>query len=138
MAEIYLQRIGKTLLPADLESEKLLEHMPQKKIMRVKYNFIRNAAFHRKGFALLQTLFDIQEHFDQFEPFRKWLVAKAGFFKTYTAPNGYVFFEAESLAWGSMDDARFAKVYNAVIDTFLKEFPHITKADLERVLEYAE
>jgi len=63
---------------------------------------------------------------------------KAGFFHTTVAPNGYVIYEPESLAWSSMDDLRFQQVYNAVIDTFIKEFPHISKEELEEILTFAE
>ena len=138
MANIHLIRQGKHLIPADAESEEVIKKIPAGKGLRLKYTMVRNAAFHRKGFSLLQTMFDLQEHFDNFEAFRKWIVCKAGFFKTYTAPNGYTFFEPESLAWSNMDDLRFQKVYNAIIDTFIKEFPHITKEQLNEIMEYAE
>jgi hypothetical protein len=138
MAEIYLRKLGKHLIPADTESEELLRKMPADKIMRLKYTMVRNAAFHRKGFSMLQAMFDMQEHFDQFEPFRKWIVMKSGYAKTYAAPNGYTLFEPESLSFGSMDQERFEKVYSAIIDTFLREFPRISKEELDTVLEYAE
>jgi len=138
MAEIYFRRRGKLLEPADSTSEEVVKKMPHTKIMKCKFTMVRNAAFHRKGFVLLQTLFDMQEHFEQFEPFRKWLVMKAGFFKTIVAPNGYVIYEPESLAWSSMDDLRFQQVYNAVIDTFIAEFSHISKEELEEILTFAE
>jgi len=70
MAEIYLRRRGKLLEPADSTSEEVVKKMPPTKIMKCKFTMVRNAAFHRKGFVLLQTLFDMQEHFEQFEPFR--------------------------------------------------------------------
>ena len=138
MAEIFLKRVGKHLIPTDPDSQTIVSKMPQGKVMRCKYTFMRNAAFHRKGFNMLHQMFDMQEHFEQFEPFRKWLVMKAGFFKVIEAPNGYQIFEPESLSWGSMDNERFEKVYNALIDTFLQEFGHdISREEFEQILEYS-
>jgi len=138
MAEIYLRRIGKTLLPADRSSEEILDKMPQGKVMRVEDRFPRNYKFHKKFFSMLETMFDMQEHFTEFEAFRYWITMKASWFEVIEAPNGYQLFRPKSIAFSKMDNEEFEKLYNTVIDTFVSEFPHITKSELERVLEYAD
>jgi len=138
MATIFLQKRGRYLEPADQSSEEIVKKLPATKALKCKFSVVRNLSFHKKGMVLFQTMFDMQEHFDAFDPFRKWLTAKAGFCKIYTAPNGYTLFEAESLAFDSMDDLRFQQVYNAVIDTFIAEFPSISKQQLTEILEFAE
>jgi len=138
MAEIYLRRIGKTLLPADRSSEEILDKMPQGKVMRVEYRFPRNYAFHKKFFAMLETMFDMQEHFTEFEAFRLWLTMKSGWFEVIEAPNGYQLFRPKSIAFSKMDNEEFSRLYNKAIDTFVHEFQHISRADMDRVLEYAD
>lgn len=138
MAEIYLKKYGKTLIPADEQSIEIFNKLPQGKVMRCEYKFPRNYKFHKKYFSMLSVMFDMQEHFTNFEEFRFWLTLKSGYYEMIKAPNGYELFRPKSIAFSKMQNDEFEKLYNDTINTFIREFPHITKLELERVLEYAE
>ena len=138
MADIFLKRVGRHLIPADEDSQTLVKKMEQGKVMRCKYSFLRNPKFHRKGFAMLHDMFDMQDHFDNFKHFREFIVIKAGYYTTWVAPNGHTSFQADSLSFGSMDNAKFEKVYNALIDAFLDFYGQgISREEFQRILNYS-
>ena len=99
----------------------------------MKITLVRNLAFHRKGFAMLKTAFDLWcEHIEpvqyegvdvkpDFETFREKLTIQAGFYTVAFDLRGKVTFKAESLSFASMSEERFAKVYSAYIDTILDQ-----------------
>ncbi len=88
----------------------------------------RNVAFHRKFFALLNVGYSNTQLDMPFEAYRRYITMKAGYFKQYTTPKG-VYFEAESISFASMDDDRFADLYDRVIDKIIED----TGADLEMI-----
>ena len=75
----------------------------------------RNLQFHRKFFALIDTIWDIQSHFDNREALRLWLIMKSGHFDTFIAPKGKPVYIPRSISFASMDDVEFERVYNDVI-----------------------
>lgn len=81
----------------------------------------RNYNFHRKFFALIKVLFDMQDHFNNKTALRYWLTMKAGFFNMVVAPNGKPMYFAESISFSKMDNVRFEKLYNSVIDAAIRE-----------------
>lgn len=97
---------------------------------------VRNPKFHRKAFALLNTIYSNQDSFDNFEWFRFWITMKAGFSDTAIAPNGQKMYKAKSLSFESMDDIDFQKWYEAVITVAIKEYG-LDENSLNQILEFA-
>lgn len=93
----------------------------------------RNAAFHRKFFALLQYAFgEWSEHAQtieykgervqpDFERFRKDVTILAGFYRPVANLKGELRIEAESISFGRMDEARFEELYSKVIDVLIRK-----------------
>lgn len=124
-------------------------------IITVTWSKARNPRFHRKGFALFKYVFESLPEYGRaiefdgnrivpratFDQCRKDLTIAAGFFDEYYSFDGSVRVEAKSLAFGSMDEQTFEKVYSALIDVALQILPHIKDgheldAAVEEVLRF--
>lgn len=82
----------------------------------------RNYNFHKKFFALINTGYALlpehtQNGFRSVEGFRQYVTVAAGYYDTYFSPRLREFVEIpKSISFASMDDAEFAKCYDAVKD----------------------
>lgn len=94
----------------------------------------RNYLFHQKFICLIKAIYHTQRHFDNMTSLRYWLTMKAGFFKAVVAPNGNVMYFAESIKFNKMDDVKFEKLYNKVLDIALQE-DKICKGSTKEELE---
>jgi len=106
----------------------------------------RNYKFLQKFFVMVKVGFDAWEPRRKtwrrlpvqknFERFRKDVTIAAGFYDIVATQAGGVKFEAHSIAFASMEEEDFEKVYNAVADVLLQRVLHNYKrADLDRVVE---
>ena len=105
----------------------------------VKVRKPRNVQFHRKYFALLQTVFENQERYEDFEAFRKEVVMRAGYWTIHHHVTGKVSYDAKSIAFDKMDELEFSELYNKSIDVILEYFlPDTSRDELEEaVLDFA-
>ena len=92
----------------------------------------RNVGFHRKFFALVNLGHENTSLDMPFETYRKYLIMKAGYFKTYQAPKG-VFYEPDSISFGSMSQDQFEEVYSRVLDKVIEDIG-VTKQEVETQL----
>lgn len=92
---------------------------------------LRNLAFHRKYFALINAAWALQsepvvKHFkENIDGFRKTLEVEAGYYEeVYNLTRGEVLQVPKSIAFDKMDEAEFSTLYERVKDvlfaTFLK------------------
>lgn len=90
--------------------------------VRVQITIPRKGQFHRKAWALFNTLHGYYQHaMDQPVPldtFRRWLTVRAGFCDAM--PDGTLL--PRSLAYSRMDNEEFSRLYNAVIDFAVSDF----------------
>jgi hypothetical protein len=94
--------------------------------VRVRVTIPRKSSFHRKAFALLQTLHGyFLEHLlrqDQpavpFETFRKWIVRQAGY--SDMMPDGTLI--PRSISYDKMDEEEFGRLYSDIIDFAVSDF----------------
>jgi len=121
---------GGLLRPSTVEdAEAVQKHWKSGEVALLSVRKPRNSAFHRKGMALFRFLYEYWEPEVEykgipiekdFESFRKDLTIMAGFKYLYTnAITGEVRWKAESLSFGSMEEERFEKVFNAVLNVGL-------------------
>jgi len=81
----------------------------------------RNIKFHKKAMALFKIGCENSKNVDMpFDSYRKYATIKAGYSKIFHTGKG-VYVEAESLAFDSMDQDRFQKVYNDVLNFIIKD-----------------
>jgi hypothetical protein len=89
----------------------------------------RNIMFHRKFFALIQMVYQNQEHYNSFDKLRKDLLIDSGYFEEHTSIWGEVIRDAQSISFASMDQDTFDKMYSDVLDNIVKHF-HFDKQDI--------
>ena len=92
----------------------------------------RNVGFHRKFFALLNVGHENSKLDMPFETYRKYIIMKAGYFKTYQTPRG-VFYDAESISFTSKSQDEFEDIYSRVLDKIIEEIG-LTKPEIEKQL----
>lgn len=102
---------------------------------------VRNPAFHRKFFALINTAWAClpekrQNGFRSVEGFRKYVTVAAGYYDTYFSPlRGEFIEEPRSIAFDNMDNAEFEDLYKSVrevINSILGDY--ISEDRLEAIL----
>lgn len=64
----------------------------------------RSGPFHRRHMALEQAVFEAQEKFEQFEPFRDWLKVGAGHCDWFPGPKGGVFPVPRSISFDALEE----------------------------------
>ena len=131
--EIFLIKGVNVLFPWNEEEEEKLKQIKMGSMVRCKVTVPTNPKFRHKWWVLAKLAFDFwTEHYQRpmhkgieiepnFDKFRKDLTIDAGFFHWVIRLNGDVEKEADSLAWGSMKEETFTKLYSASINVVLKE-----------------
>jgi hypothetical protein len=109
----------------------------------------RNLRFFRKWFALVKVGFGLWEETGiramyrgeevkpDFDRFRKDVTILSGFGRPVVNLKGEVRYEAESIAFGSMDEERFEKLYQATLTTIVQKVMR-GRVSEERLREMAE
>ena len=127
---------GGTLVADNQQAVELLSKIPDGRSVVANVVQSRNIQNHRRFFSFLREVFDMQEHFDNEESLRKWLIMKTGRFVTIEAPNGFVIFEPESLNFASMDEIDFKAFFSDAINVVLREL-NLDKDAVDRVVDFA-
>lgn len=128
--EVAQKLHDKTKLGADIHSD---------------FKQMRNAAFHRKLFALFHLAFDYWEPAEidtkwgkpqkSFVNFRKNLTILAGHGHLVFNIDGSYKMEADSISFGSMSQETFDELYSNVIDAILKQIPKMKDWGAEKIDE---
>lgn len=138
------------LLPLDDDESEKTKRWKAGSVVRGDFKEMRNGRFFKKWWVLMQVAYDLwsdgcsgheykgQEVLPDKERFRKDVTILAGYFRPVYALDGSMTLEAESLAWASMDEDRFQKLYDACINVILaKVLSHknINKAELDSAID---
>jgi Protein of unknown function (DUF1367) len=157
--DLLFQKGTAGLIPACEEANEWLRRKKLGATILVEPREMRNGAFHRKYFALLNLAFDYwrdnaetleykgQNVFPHFDRFRRDVIILAGFYRPVTNIKGEVRLEAESISFAAMDEERFEKLYSATINVLLERVfngkicPKWTEQELrsvaQQILEFA-
>ncbi len=124
----FLRRVGETLIAYSEADKKEFRKTPRDVPVRAIITTPRSLGMHKRGFAFMQAVFDLQDDFDDFDVFRKWLTMKAGFFEVMVVPGmsmggrdvsaGEIFLP-QSLAFENMEEAEFRSCIQKMITAFL-------------------
>lgn len=129
MAEIYLIKTWENNFRPAYDSD--IEEAKKFKIgeaIKVKFTKPRNYDFLKKFMSLIKLTFDNQDHFTEFDQFRKWVIMSSGHYIETITPNGS-FFEPKSLKFSKMDEVEFQKVYSDVLN-FCISYLDVKKEDI--------
>ena len=141
--KINLIRTFSGLAPNDANAEEFLKKKKLGSILSADVKEIRNYAFHKKLFALLNLGFEYFEPGEvsskygvpekQFERFRKDVIILAGYHHTVIRLDGTVRVEADSISFAKMEQETFDGLYSAVLDVLLKRIPMLQKMGEEEI-----
>ena len=108
--------------PMDKDSESALSGVPE---FIFDYKKSRSAGNHRRYFAFVKQAFDMQDSFDSPEIFRRYIELQAGHFDTVVSPKtGETAYWPKSISWDKLDEVEFKKLFNEVVNAFLKVYGH--------------
>lgn len=103
-------------------------------IVLMDYKSKRNVMFHRKGFALLNLIFENQDKYDNLESMRKEFLLKAGHYDIHVTLKGVPLYIPKSMSFAEMDELEFAEIFSKFIDIALKHFVTMEKQELEEAI----
>jgi hypothetical protein len=84
-------------------------------MFEVEMVFPRSGPFHRRHFAMEQSIFDAQEVFEDYEQFRQWLKIGAAWVIWMPGPDGQIVPIAKSVSYAAADQDEFEKFHQAVM-----------------------
>lgn len=150
MPEIYLQKISNGLMPYDQQAQDYIEKIGQGKMVKCTITNPRNYLFLKKWFALLNVGFshwepvvpDEQRKWGEpqknFEQFREDVTILCGYYELVTRTNGETRVRAKSVAFGSMDEEDFEKLYNLTLNVLMENLYKDTEIDEARLRDLAK
>jgi len=118
MAEFFVKKSfwGNSLKPVDDDGAAVIKKLSRHEVYNARIWKPRCIKFLRKYFALINLIWEIQNHFENKTALRYWLQMKAGFYTMQIAPNGEPMYFPDSISFQNMDDIQFDEVYNKVIN----------------------
>lgn len=146
MSELVLVKHQSGLmLPENQETKDFIDKLKHGALIRADFKKMRNPAFHRKYFALLNFAFEQWEPTQQtykdeiveknFDRFRSDIAILSGFGFPVTNIRGEVKMEAKSISFARMDESEFDKLYQTTINVIMKHIlTRYTKDDVENTI----
>jgi len=129
--EAILTKTLNGFVPATPETQEWANKVKTGGIVKGKFTQTRNAAFHRKYFALLNIAFDHWEPGEldtkygkpekNFDRFRKDIAILSGFYELVFRVDGSYRVQAKSISFASMSQEEFEQLYSKTIDVLLKQ-----------------
>ena len=149
MSVLHLRRIPQGFVPDTDEDWEACSRFKLGAVVKADVVNPRNLRFFRKWFALVKVGFDLWEETGvaaiykgeqirpSFDRFRKDVTILAGFHHAVINVNGELRLEADSIAFGSMDEDTFENLYNATLTTIVHKVMR-GRISEERLREMAE
>jgi len=131
------------LKPIDIESVQIYQKMEVDKAYECEIQEeSRNSRFHRKFFALMKIVLDMQERYDNVNDLRVEVLLRGGFYHEHITLTGKMVYQADSMSFSSMSKKKFEELYSKSIDVCLKYFcqgltPEILEQQVDRVLNFS-
>jgi len=134
------------LIPGDSDSVEWYKKIKLGSAVRVTATTVRNYAFLKKYFALLNVAYDNWEPGEvsskhgvpekNFEQFREDLTILCGYFKVVQRVDGSTRIKGKSISFAKMESEEFEKLYNTTLDVLLRRVykSEISKEELENIV----
>ena len=151
---IQLTKTLSGMIPADPKTDDWYRKIKLGSVVHSDFKQMRNAAFHRKLFALFNLAYEYWEPEEidtkwgkpekSFETFRKNLTILAGHGHLVFNIDGTYKMEADSLSFGSMTQETFDSLYENILTVVMRKIPVLNKLNedeiedlVNKVLEFA-
>lgn len=122
--------MGGVMVPLYPEDERRFKKLTAFDVVYKDFKKARNPLFHRKGFALLNVIFENQEFFNDFEEFRKSMKIKCGLTREWIEDDK-VHIEIGSMSFDAMDEYEFQALYERIKTNALEHYLPSTWSDEE-------
>ena len=139
MARAVFARKLNALYPAEPEAEQLLHSVGQGELVMVEIRRPRNVYHHRKFFALLNLVYENQEHFKSVDELLAALKLALGYVTIVRTKRFGEIAIPKSINFATMDQPAFEQFYNRAVDFIVAEvIPGLNKQELaEQIAEFA-
>lgn len=133
MASVLLQRSLTGLSPMDDLGREFLAGYKQGDLIRVKTTKVRNPQHHRLFFALVNIVYDNQDHYESVEHLLTALKIALGHCDTVICKDGNPAYIPKSISFAKMDQTEFDAFFNRAVELVCKHFlPGVKDEDLRR------
>lgn len=149
----FKKALGNTLVPSTEDARKWLAGVKVGEVLRIKASRPRNIKHHQKFFALLQLIYENQEHYKSVNQILlafkchighgEWVISKKPMaYRPDGSVSGWTpieLFEPHSISFAKMDQGEFEAFYDKAVDFVTTVvIPGLPKGDLEQqLLEFA-
>jgi len=145
--KVFLTKTNIGLVPADTNTTDWFNRLKAGEVVKADFKKVRNYAFLRKYFALLNVAYDnwtpgpvdskygpVEKNFDRF---RADVTILAGYYDVTVRLDGSTRIEPKSISFAKMDEESFSELYSKTIDVLLKFVYNsgITGDELNRIVE---
>lgn len=136
MTQILLRkRLGSTLEPIDDNGRELLTKFGAGTVVKAEITKPRNIRFHRKFFAMLNLVFQNQDHYKSLDDLLDVCKLRIGHVRVIETKHGIERIPA-SISFANMDDTGFSNFYDRVVQWVLTEvIPGLRHSDLDEEVE---
>lgn len=110
------------LLPADEHSDTVFRKLRVHSEYKCDLRKARNPDHHRKGFALINLIFDSQEKYQNIEDMLVELKLLVGWYTEHVRSNGELVYIPKSISFADMDQIAFETFYDRVLNLAVNEF----------------
>lgn len=123
---------GSILVPVMDDAEKI----PYGEVI-VEVHKKRSVGNHKRFFAFIGMSFDMQDHYDESEIWRKVIQMKAGFFDEVITEKGEILYLPQSIAWDKLDEIEFKDLFSRVVNAFIKYYGNgLNSIQINSILEF--
>jgi len=119
-----------SVIPAYPSDEAVFESLKQGNMYKCDIRRARNPDHHRKGFALINLIFNSQERYRTIEDLLVELKLMTGWYREHVRSDGSLIYVPKSISFADMDQLEFERFYDAVIDIAIQKY------GLEEALEF--
>lgn len=142
---VLLKHQSGLMLPENQETKDYIDKLKVGDLIHSDFKKTRNAAYHRKYFALLNFAYDQWEPAEQtykgqvaeknFDKFRKDIAILSGFGIPVYNVRGELRMEAKSISFANMDETEFNLLYQSSINAIMKHIlTNYTEDDIHDVV----
>jgi len=131
-----MRKTMRGLQPVDDTGNELVDALALGDVVRVKVTRPRNIHHHRKFWALMQLVYQNQEHYQSIDHMVAAVKVATGHSDALTTKTSDVIYLPKSIAFHKMDQQEFSQFYERVLDLIVKSIlPGIDKAELRDEVE---
>lgn len=122
MLNDHTGRPVKALVPSSHHDQTEFDKLRMGNQYKVDARKARNPDHHRKGFALINVIFENQERYTTLEDMLVELKLKTGWYTEHIRSDGELIYVPKSISFADMDQTQFEEFYDRVTRIAIEEY----------------